>query len=292
MAWSSISTQVTGYTILATDWNALVNNILESAAAKVTTQGDTVYATGANALSRLAIGAANTVLGSNGTIPGWVSSLSLGGTLAVTGNFAINTNKFTVAAASGNTVIAGTLTSGSITTGAFNITSNAFVAGGANGKIIGGATNFSIRNNADSADNLLVSDAGDVTVRGDLSVGDDLTVTDDAAISGDLSVTGTATAGVFQSTTGSTSCPTVTTTSIGVAPAINTMGIVQLAHELGFNLLGLYSVRADGTLDVFNMLDDSTPLTNIRLSTSGANLAVYNYDAGTYTVRWTVIRLK
>lgn len=37
------------------------------------------------------------------------SSLSVNGTLSATGNFAIATNKFTVAAASGNTVVAGTL---------------------------------------------------------------------------------------------------------------------------------------------------------------------------------------
>lgn len=41
---------------------------------------------------------------------------SVGGTLGVTGNFAINTDKFTVAAATGNTVVAGTLSvTGAIT---------------------------------------------------------------------------------------------------------------------------------------------------------------------------------
>ena len=48
-------------------------------------------------------------------------------------------------------------------------------------QLIPGATSFAIRNNADNADNVLVLDAGDVTIRRDLTVTQDLTVTRDAA---------------------------------------------------------------------------------------------------------------
>ncbi len=68
------------------------------------------------------------------------------GSLDVTGNFAVNTDKFTVAAASGNTVVAGTLgVTGAITaTGGVNgniTTSSATITGGTiNGTTIGGTT--------------------------------------------------------------------------------------------------------------------------------------------------------
>lgn len=42
----------------------------------------------------------------------WTAAQTFSSTVGVTGNFAVNTNKFTVAAASGNTAIAGTLTLG------------------------------------------------------------------------------------------------------------------------------------------------------------------------------------
>jgi len=49
------------------------------------TTGDLPYASGATTISKLAIGAANRVLTSTGSAPQWVESLTLGGTLAVTG---------------------------------------------------------------------------------------------------------------------------------------------------------------------------------------------------------------
>lgn len=60
-------------------------------------------------------------------------------------------------------------------------------------QIVPGATSLALRNNADSADNLLVADNGDVTIRGDCSM-DALTATEDSTITGGgtaLSVNGT-----------------------------------------------------------------------------------------------------
>lgn len=58
MAWTAPATVITGDLLTAALWNAQVrDNMLETAAAKVTTAGDIVYATGANALARLAASA-------------------------------------------------------------------------------------------------------------------------------------------------------------------------------------------------------------------------------------------
>lgn len=65
----------------------LRDNLNETAPAKVTTAGDTVYATAANALARLAIGAANQLLRTNAeaTAPEWMTPIWLplaGGTMS------------------------------------------------------------------------------------------------------------------------------------------------------------------------------------------------------------------
>lgn len=51
----------------------------------------------------------NTVVGATTPLAGSFTTLSATSTANVVGNFSVNTNKFTVAAASGNTVVAGTL---------------------------------------------------------------------------------------------------------------------------------------------------------------------------------------
>jgi len=65
-----------------------------------------------------------------------------------------------------NTSTPSLLLSGGTLTGALTTTQLSIST--AVGKIIPGATSLSLRNNADSADNLLISDAGNVTVRGTL----------------------------------------------------------------------------------------------------------------------------
>lgn len=65
--------RATGYLVTAANWNELASDILESAVAKVTTAGDLVYATAANALTRLGIGTARQGLQVNAgaTAPTW-----------------------------------------------------------------------------------------------------------------------------------------------------------------------------------------------------------------------------
>lgn len=77
MAWTTPADKATGDVITAAIWNASLGaagNMAETATAKVTTAGDLVYATGANALARLAIGADATVLTVSGGVPAWVAS--------------------------------------------------------------------------------------------------------------------------------------------------------------------------------------------------------------------------
>ena len=101
--------------------NLSAGNSLYSANVLGGSAGQILYQGALDTTNKLPIGAANTVLTSSGSIPQWSTSLSLAGTLGVTGaatlssslgltgNLTINTNKFTVTAATGNTVIAGTV---------------------------------------------------------------------------------------------------------------------------------------------------------------------------------------
>ncbi len=73
----------------------------------------------------------------NGT--NYTGNASLPGTLSVVGNVAVNTNKFTVAASSGNTVIAGTLALTGAATFS-NLTSTRVMYAGAAGLVSGSST--------------------------------------------------------------------------------------------------------------------------------------------------------
>jgi len=54
MAYATMSTQVTGYVVLASDWNEIVNNFPQTFPGLITTDGDMVVATAANAGKRVA----------------------------------------------------------------------------------------------------------------------------------------------------------------------------------------------------------------------------------------------
>lgn len=72
MAWSTPRTWVAGEVPTAAIFNAHVrDNFNETGVAKSTTAGDLVYATGAQALARLAIGTAGQYLTVTGGVPAW-----------------------------------------------------------------------------------------------------------------------------------------------------------------------------------------------------------------------------
>ena len=79
--------------------------------------------------------------------------------------------------------VAGLLT---IDSGGLTITAGDLTFGAAASRVIPGATSLALRNNANSADNILVSDAGAVTIRAGLTV-----TSGGAAITGNSTITGT-----------------------------------------------------------------------------------------------------
>ena len=89
MAWTAPTDRITGDVITAAQWNALLGatgDLSLTATGIVTTQGDTVYATAANTLARLAKGTAYQALAMNAgaTAPSWQASPT--STLTTTGD--------------------------------------------------------------------------------------------------------------------------------------------------------------------------------------------------------------
>ena len=72
MAWNAPFDYTPAQVLTAANLDTyLSGNMNETAVAKVTTAGDLVYATAANALARLGIGAVGTFLNSSGSAPQW-----------------------------------------------------------------------------------------------------------------------------------------------------------------------------------------------------------------------------
>ena len=84
MAWTAPRTWVTGETVTAALLNTHVrDNLLQAAAAKMTTQGDLIAASAANAPARLAVGSIGQIVTTDGTDPSWSSGIT-GAPLAIT----------------------------------------------------------------------------------------------------------------------------------------------------------------------------------------------------------------
>ena len=99
---------------------------------------------------------------------------AVAGTLDSTGNFAVNTNKFTVAASSGNTLVAGTLDS----TGNFAVNTNKFTVTASSGNTSVAGTLSSTGDFAVNTNKFNVTaSSGNTTVAGTLGVTGKLTVT-------------------------------------------------------------------------------------------------------------------
>ena len=120
---------------------------------------------------KLTIGAANTVLTSSGSAPQWSTSLSLGSTLGVAGNFAVNGTKFTVDSTNGNTSLAGTLTLSSSSDIAVNTNKFTVAAASGNTTIAGTLTLGSASDIAVNTNKFTVAaSSGNTVVAGTLGV--------------------------------------------------------------------------------------------------------------------------
>ena len=100
MTWTAGSDRATGDVITAAQWNNFLGsagNITLTAPGVVTTEGDTVYATAANTLARLAKGTGRQSLSMNsgGTAPEWVASPA--STLTTTGDILYASSANTIA---------------------------------------------------------------------------------------------------------------------------------------------------------------------------------------------------
>lgn len=133
----------------------------------------------------------NTTIG--GTL-GVTGATTLSSTLGVAGDFAVNTNKFTVAATSGNTTIAGTLgVSGNTTVGGtFGVTGATTLS-----STLAVTNDLSVNTNkftvAAATGN--VTAAGTLSVTGATTLSSTLAVTGNTTVGGTLGVTGVATFG-------------------------------------------------------------------------------------------------
>ena len=96
---------------------------------------------------------------------------NLTGPITVTGNETVTGNLSVSGTTTLGSTTAGATTLGATTVGGDLTIGSAFrlLFGAAVSKIVPGATSISLRNNADSADNVLIADAGNVTVRGSLT---------------------------------------------------------------------------------------------------------------------------
>ena len=95
MAWTNPADKLTGDVVTAAAWNALLGttgSLAQTAAAKVTTAGDTTYATAANTLARLGVGSTGQVLTVSGGLPAWAGQVTSIGAILDGGGSAIAAN--------------------------------------------------------------------------------------------------------------------------------------------------------------------------------------------------------
>jgi hypothetical protein len=128
-----------------------------------------------------------------------------------------------------------------------------------------GATSFAVRNNADSADNLIITNAGAATVRTSLTVGNSIVVS-----AGGMNVTGTGTFNNNVAITGTVTSGTINSQTISAAA--NFTGSVTIANSL---------VVSAGGANITGAVTTSTTINSQTIS-AAANLT------GTLTVASTL----
>jgi hypothetical protein len=276
------------------DFSVATNKLTVASASGNTAVAGTLAVTGATNLSSLATSGAATIGGAlnvtgattltgNLTVPGNLAvtgTSTLTGATGVIGNFAVNTNKFTVAAASGDTVIAGTLgvtgavtasgnlsVSGTLGGNALSINGNAGITGDLNisgDTTIGNAGTDTLAIRSDNitvpnlstvtvdlaADNVLIKDATDNKVRLVTASSLGINATTAPQVKQTLYQDSTAGASPFVATSaGSGTEITVLTTSITPRSTASTV-LVTIAINLGVSgnpSYGAFRITRNGT---------------------------------------------
>jgi hypothetical protein len=302
------------------DFSVATNKLTVASASGNTAIAGTLAVTGATNLSSLITSGAATIGGAlnvtgattltgNLTVPGNLAvtgTSTLTGATGVIGNFAVNTNKFTVAAASGDTVIAGTLgvtgavtatgnlsTSGTLGGNALSINGNAGITGDLNisgDTTIGNAGTDTLAIRSDNitvpnlstvtvdlaADNVLIKDATDNKVRLVTASSLGISASNAPQVKQTLYQDSTAGGSPFVATsTGSGTEITVLTTSITPRSTASTV-LVTIAINLGASgslTYGAFRITRNGTEigsnNVGSLLYGIAPL-NSTGSTSGS----------------------
>jgi hypothetical protein len=218
-----------GNFIAGTITAALTGNVTGNLTGNVTSTGTSTFTTvdiNGGAIDSTTVGSttpttgAFTTLSATGTTTGVAANYS--GAVGIDGNFDINTNKFTIAAATGNTVIAGTLN----------------VTGGVTGAISGNATTATT-----------LATGRTIAITGDLAY-------TSPAFNGSANVTAAGTLATVNSNVGgfgsSTAIPVVTVNAKGLVTAVSTAAIsstLDLAADTGTDngvLIGTDTLTVSG----------------------------------------------
>ena len=160
--------------------------------------------------------------------------VTMSGTLGVTGDFKVNTDKFTVTASNGNTLVAGALT----------VTGDAAVNGG---DITTNQTTFNLLNTTATTVNF----AGDATTVniGSTASGADVNVGADLHVTGNLYVTGTQSTGSIATISGADSAIYVNAGAVGNTKEI---GLIGEYYSSGTKYTGLLKDHTDGVWKFFS----------------------------------------
>lgn len=212
--------------------------------------------------------------------------MTVGGTADIAGNFSVATSKFTVAASTGNTAVAGTLGVTGATTVAALTTSGDVIVGSSKVTVAAASGNTAI------AGTLAVTGAttaAAVTTSGDVTVGSSkvtiAAATGNTAIAGTLAVTGATTAAAVTASgtvTGATFVPSSASAPTNglYLPAANTLGLsVNSAAEVQLTSSALSPAANDG-----NALGTSSLSWSDLFLASGG---VVNWNNGTVTLTET-----
>jgi hypothetical protein len=221
-----------------------------------------IDATGAQNVTIGGTNATTISIGRAGQLQALLGNVTVAGTLGVTGNFSINTNKFTVNAGTGDTLVGGTLT-----------------GSGATGFAIDSSVNQPLTvGTAATTTSVTISRAGQTTTVAGL-----LTVTGNTTLNGTVRVGSTGTP-LNEIRTGT--CTVANTTIVGLTSVTTPCTIVGGNQDLTAYTVTVIPTTTPPTGLVWSTDVPSATQIQIRwASAAGANI-----NSGNLTFRWTAVR--